>query len=281
MKARLVKMEDPGAVTGRVRLSEFYKEGLADGNLDDSVDYLRQLGALDESGSEPRVIIANYIAAPTNCIASSSFYAVCCMNECEGLLGHLEQQLASPEASSTEIARIVSNLPSSSLVAQRKLLPALLDRLGGIAAEHGGRVPLHGRLFGQWMHHAFPRECPYPHVAGSTNPQTPDEWMKENGGDGSATKEEMLVLVEKAKSGLALKANSMESAEIEEHSLPWDHEEELLFARPKATGGSLLTHLRNFVLFTAMMSAAFAMAWNTFGVAAVAMSCGKDEKFMV
>merc|ERR1719409_2666061 len=27
------------------------------------------------------------------------------------------------------------------------------------------------------MHHAFPRECPFPHVAGATAPRTPDEWM--------------------------------------------------------------------------------------------------------
>ena len=33
-----------------------------------------------------------------------------------------------------------------------------------VASHHGGKVPLHGRLFAQWLHHAFPRECPYPHV---------------------------------------------------------------------------------------------------------------------
>ncbi|OLP24478.1 hypothetical protein AK812_SmicGene48940, partial [Symbiodinium microadriaticum] len=25
--------------------------------------------------------------------------------------------------------------------------------------------PLHGRLFAQWMHYAFPHECPYPQIA--------------------------------------------------------------------------------------------------------------------
>ena len=28
-------------------------------------------------------------------------------------------------------------------------------------------VPLHGRLFAQWMHYAFPRHCPFPHVSGT------------------------------------------------------------------------------------------------------------------
>merc|ERR1719387_1760329 len=116
MKASLVKIEEQS--TGRVLLSDFYKPGM-DGQwqFQDSVPYLRQLGALDEADpNNPRVIIANYISSPTNCIASSSFYSVCCKDECEDLLGHIE-------------------------------------------AGHGGRIPLHGRLFSQWMHHAFPREC--------------------------------------------------------------------------------------------------------------------------
>ena len=104
MKDSLVKIEDSG--TGRVLLSDFYKPGL-DGQwqFQESVAYLRQLGALDESNpSRPSVIIANYLNSPTNCIASSSFYSVCCMDECEGLLGHLEQKIAAPEATSTHIA---------------------------------------------------------------------------------------------------------------------------------------------------------------------------------
>merc|ERR1719456_19070 len=92
IKSSLVKIEEPG--TGRVRLSDFYKRAV-DGQwqFQESVAYLRQLGALDESIPEkPRVIIANYITSPSNCIASSSFYSVCCMDECEGLLGHLERK---------------------------------------------------------------------------------------------------------------------------------------------------------------------------------------------
>merc|ERR1719345_686241 len=197
MKASLLKIEDPG--TGRVRLSEFYKPAL-DGHwqFQESAAYLRQLGALDETEPEkPRVIIANFLTSPSNCIASSSFYSVCCMDECEGLLSHLEQVIASPEATSTQIARIVSDLSSSSVVAPRKLSPALLGRLGEIAAEHGGSVPLHGRLFAQWMHHAFPRECPYPHVAGTINPQTPDEWLESTGGETTASTEEMKSHIDK------------------------------------------------------------------------------------
>merc|ERR1719301_464105 len=110
-------MEEPG--TGRVRLSEFYKPALGgQWQFQESVAYLRQLGALDETDAEkPRVIIANYISSASNCIASSNFYSVCCMDECESLLGHLEREIAAPEAPSSHVAKLVSELSSSSVVA--------------------------------------------------------------------------------------------------------------------------------------------------------------------
>merc|ERR1719395_175173 len=86
---------------------------------------------------------------------------------------------------------LVSELSSSSVAAPRKLSEVLRQRLDEIAEIHGGSVQLHGRLFAQWMHHAFPRECPYPHLSGSTNPQTPDEWLESTGEETTATEEEM------------------------------------------------------------------------------------------
>merc|ERR1719446_613140 len=219
MKDSLVKIEDSGS--GRVLLSDFYKPGL-DGQwqFQESASYLRALGALDETTpSRPSVIITNYLHSPSNCIASSSFYSVCCMDECEGLLGHLERSIAAPEASASRIAQVVSQLSSSSMTAPRPWSPSLLDRLEEIAATHGGTVPLHGRLFAQWMHHAFPRECPYPHVAGTINPQTPDQWLKESGQESTATNEEMLSFVKKAESAPFIPPSSEETSEVEEPAL--------------------------------------------------------------
>merc|ERR1719217_538245 len=135
-------MEEPG--TGRVPLADFYKPAV-DGHwqFQESLSYLRQLGAVDESSPDkPRVIIANYVSSPSNCIASSSFYTVCCMDECEGLLGHLERQIGAPEATSSRIAALVAGLSSSTVHAPRSLSANLLGRLGEIAAQHGGTVPL-------------------------------------------------------------------------------------------------------------------------------------------
>jgi len=272
MKENLVKIEDSG--TGRVLLADFYKPAIGgQWQFQESVAYLRQLGALDESNpSRPSVIIANYINSPTNCIASSSFYSVCCMDECEGLLGHLEQKIAAPEATSTRIAHLVSELSSSSVVAPRKLAPVLLDRLGEIAAGHGGSVPLHGRLFAQWMHHAFPRECSYPHLSGTTNPLTPDEWLESTGGETTATEEEMQIHVEQT---LAAPVQQGSNAA----SLPWSPEEELLVARPAMQSDHGIT--RNAIMFMAVGSIAFGMVRNALAPRAVTTKASGCEKYMV
>merc|ERR1719389_1442186 len=103
------------------------------------MDYLRQLGALDESEEgNPRIIVPNYLASPTNCLgASSGIYNVCCLDECTNLLA-------------------------------------------------------------QWMHHAYPRECVFPHVSGTTKPRAADVYMAETGLESSASKEEMLQHAKKA-----------------------------------------------------------------------------------
>merc|ERR1719498_2326148 len=191
MKQTLTKMEYRG--TGRVRLADFYKPAL-DGawTFQESASYLRALGALDESDpAQPSVMMVNYITSATNCIASSGFYSVCCKNECEGLLGHIEEKIGAPEASPATISALIENLPSQTISAPQKLSSSLLNRLNEIAAGHGGMVPLHGRLFAQWMHHVYPRECPYPHVSGTTDAMLPDVFMDESGSDPTATEEEM------------------------------------------------------------------------------------------
>jgi len=271
IKASLVTIEQPG--TGRVRLSDFYRPAM-DGQwqFQESVAYLRQLGALDESDpAKPSVIIANYISSPSNCIASSSFYSVCCMDECEGLLSHLEQKIAAPQATSTQIATLVSELSSSSVAAPRKLSPSLLERLGEIAAGHEGTVPLHGRLFAQWMHHAFPRECPYPHVSGTTNPQTPDEWLEATGEETTATDEEMTAHSEKA--------DSIYTDEVA--PLPWHPEEELLVTRNNLAGdSSTFVSMRSAVLLLIMVSIAYGVGSHSLAAPKAGIR-GKAEKYMV
>merc|ERR1719352_1271120 len=50
----------------------------------------------------------------------------------------------------------------------QNLTAQMVSKLHSVAAEHGGQVPLHGRLFSQWLHYAFPYECPYPQLTYET-----------------------------------------------------------------------------------------------------------------
>jgi len=246
MKTKLIGMGDGGI--GRIPLANFYKTSIDDDTFEfqESEGYLRELGALDDTDpSHPSVIIPNYIQSATNCIASESLYSVCCLNECEQLMSHLEKEIDAPDAEPSRIAAIVAGLPSSTVEAPRSLSTTLLGRLDEAAATHGGTVQLHGRLFGQWMHHAFPRECPYPHVAGVTNPQTPDEWMATKGQESFASKEEMRRYADIAK------PKTDEFRELHQ----WAAEEELLvpFAAKTDTGSRSKVW---FVFSVLMLSAA-------------------------
>merc|ERR1740121_1195959 len=91
-------------------------------------------------------------------------------------MGRLEREIASPRAPPARIADVVSRIHSGTLDAPRNLSESLLARLEEIAEFNEGTVPLHGRLFSQWMHHAYPRECPFPPMADAERPMTPDEW---------------------------------------------------------------------------------------------------------
>merc|ERR1719197_2049393 len=192
LKKTLLEMEDPG--TGRVPLTTFYKSALDNISWQfmESVPYLRQLGALDESDPEAKsVIIPNYVYSPANCVASSTFYSVCCIDECEALLGVVENGVGAPDATPKEISSVISKLPSDTVTAPRTLSSSLNSKLQEIATHHGGRVPLHGRLFAQWMHHAYPRECPYPHLSGTTKPLGAVQYVEETGEGAEITHDEI------------------------------------------------------------------------------------------
>jgi hypothetical protein len=172
LRTTLVGMRAPGNKAGRVTLPEFYRMGLhSHWGFNEKSDYLRALGALDETDpKQPMVIIPNYIGSRPNCLEASSLYAVCCRSGCEELLMELEEKIGKPTAAPARIIELVASLKTDTVTVPRQLAPELESRLKSIAEVHGGEVNLHGRLFAQWMHHAYPNECPYPHEAGTTNP---------------------------------------------------------------------------------------------------------------
>jgi len=139
--------------------------------------YLRELGALDESDpANPFVIIPNYNNGHSNCVGATPYHDVCCISECEALTEAIEKKFAAPAVAPQDLAALMATLGSSTVPADRELSSVLVQRLHAIAEVHDGLVPIYGRLFAQWMHHAYPRECAYPHLAGTTSPMNPAEW---------------------------------------------------------------------------------------------------------
>jgi len=173
IKTSLLALDDTGS--GRVRLPDFYganKEG--EWRFGESEEYLRELGALDETSTwrGKQVIVSNYMQAVSNCIVTRPHYLVCCINECEEMMGYIEEAIAAPVGLVDDVMRIAETLTNGD-DQKAKLDESLRGQLYKIAANHGGKVPLHGRLFAQWLHFAFPSECPFPHIAGNSAARTP------------------------------------------------------------------------------------------------------------
>jgi len=217
MKDDLMAMDEDGS--GRIPLSTFYvRSNKREYQFTESVEYLRQIGAIDDTWKrEPRVRIANYVTGPSNCIASSKFYSVCCLNECDTVLNELEASIRAPAATPERILALVSNLTSSSMLVPRAVSADLVGKLHGIAERNDGEVPLHGRLFAQWLHLAFPHECPWPYVSEDGSELSAHHWL---GGKAIATVEERANHVEQVVSSPSVEEEMTQVPE-------WSHEEVL------------------------------------------------------
>jgi hypothetical protein len=267
LKDWLVEVEDTSVGgAGRVRIADFYGRALNDGKwqFSETVDYLRQLGALDDSdAANPRVIIPNYISGPSNCVASSAYYSVCCLDECESILSQIEQNLGAPEASPRAITQLVSMIPSATMPSNRSLAPWLHQRLKEVADHHGGLVPLHGRLFAQWLHYAYPRECQFPHISGTVNPMRPEDILSaENStGDQISASEDLMKSVVEAAPPRKHRVPGSEACASEESAM-WSLHEELVVWRPaqdRSMNGRLGSYGRGLAFVGVVMSLCIVM----------------------
>jgi len=218
IKKALVDMDTSG--TGRVLLKDFYGFNLdGDWRFGESESYLRELGALDDfSRLGPQVVIPNYMQAASNCIVSNPNYNVCCMNECEDILGDIEVAVGAPTATVDQILRLVGNM-SSLDDRPIRVDTGYASQLQSIAEVHNGKVPLHGRLFAQWLHYMFPHECAFPHRSGTVRALSPAE----RGDDSLASMDE----VERHASANITYEEFAANAELDAMS-QWAEDEELL-----------------------------------------------------
>lgn len=241
LKDQLLKMESTKA--GRVRMTDFYKAGTSGAfDFSERIEYLRILGVIDESdAAEPYLIVPNYLASRSNCLKSSSLYAVCCRNECEEAMGTIEAKFQSPEADPQQIIDLVSSISTKTITAPRKLKDSMVKRLKTVASANEGKVPIHGRMFAQWMHHAFPRECPYPQASGASAPVSADEWLAASGQERARKTTEQLQMVVDSHSRVSpMGAEARAFHDLEENDLPWDEMEELLVPIVKRKYGQQL-----------------------------------------
>jgi len=282
---RLLRIEEANG-TGRVRLVDFYNTFLNEGawQFQESAEFLRQLGVLDESDpSSTRLVIPNYLNMQANCANVSSFYDLCCIDTCEDLLRHLESRIKAPHATPEQILSLVSALPSVHVPGNRKLPAALVTKLHEVAEHHGGQVPLHGRLFAQWMHFAYPRDCPYPQVSGATKLMTHHEWFIETGVPSFATRDEMKSYVASANSshsaGYPVASDGQSEDEGMCSSALWSPEEELVDAvsgKPPPPPPSIWPSLQaacRLCAFLAVLASAFVVMWGLVQEA-FAITCG-------
>jgi len=270
MRSHLMTMDPQG--TGRVPLSRFYAASTdAVYRFGESEAYLRQLGALDETSrwQGKQVIIANYLQAASNCIVSSPFYRVCCSNPCEGILGDIESAVGAPAATAERIMAVVGNVtaPAKHDDGAPALDADLAEQLVLVGERYGGEVPLHGRLFAQWLHRVFPQDCPVPYTASAASGVTP----KEFGANYEATPEEMQRHIAAAATDSTCSAgNGTENRSSSDDGLDgwasqWSLEDELIVEYPAARRSSPRAAL--------VLGGLFSMA--SFG--AIAISRGRQD----
>jgi len=173
---------------GRVRLRDFYAGNVHGSNwqFSESPVYLRMLGILDESQQDvPRVIVPNYVQGPNNCLASSKYYTQCCLNKCSRHLSSLERAIGASETSPELLwAAVAAVLPNPEPPASM-----LWERLRNIAVS--GKVALHGPLFAEWLHRAYPRDCPAPPKPRGPTQEEPLEYLARTGQGSDISKEDM------------------------------------------------------------------------------------------
>jgi len=168
--------------SGRVPLSDFFHIAINEPShlIPDSVHMLRANGALDEAdASNPKIITPNYMASPSNCISHSSLFSICCPDGCLQLLSHIEAAVGK-DASAEELVSFMEDAPVQLTGLSDGFVPLqLVRKLRDMTSFNGGRVPLHGEAFAQWLHVVTPQTCVLPQ--GRTTIPSKEALNAENG----------------------------------------------------------------------------------------------------
>jgi len=122
---RNVIMELEESDTGRLLLSHFYKAQVSGAlppsfQFTESIDFLYQLGALDDPDSRrPFVILPKYTGAQTNCVASLNFCKSDALTSAIAYFGDIERHGTALTARPAQVIQLFSNLSSDTVDAPR------------------------------------------------------------------------------------------------------------------------------------------------------------------
>jgi len=162
-------------------------------------------------------------------------------------MAHLENTIGAPEAAPEQIVTALASISTSTVSSERVLPQKVQLRLELLAERNAGKVPLYGRLFAQWLHFAFPRECPYPHTSGSTNPLTSDDYQK-------ATSEKAILRVEEMHDYIGSVAPVAENEGSDDLLQRWSDEEEIFFVPTEAPRSFTGTLIRGMLVMAGVAS---------------------------
>eukprot|EP00746_Dinoflagellata_sp_MGD_P005525 gnl/MRDRNA2_/MRDRNA2_110699_c0_seq1.p1 gnl/MRDRNA2_/MRDRNA2_110699_c0~~gnl/MRDRNA2_/MRDRNA2_110699_c0_seq1.p1 ORF type:complete len:571 (+),score=82.12 gnl/MRDRNA2_/MRDRNA2_110699_c0_seq1:94-1806(+) len=267
IKSALYEKDKSGS--GSLTARSFYHSLGGDWHFTETPEYLRSMGVIDDSQPHlgPQVMVANYIAAPNNCVITASQYSVCCIPECEGILKYFESQIQGPVASPAQILAAATTVPVPTIHSGVSLDPGspVSEALEQVAGIHGGVVPLHGRLFSQWLHYVFPSECKYPHPSGVFGALSPAEWFNQTGLSPDIDSKTPLDFPEIARTGDIKQGKNMSQWTLVEelYAGPLENQEATEFPfGPLATGigGGGLTFGVVFMLYTTILCHGFSCA---------------------
>merc|ERR1719193_553944 len=253
-----LKEKPQGEGSPKTKARKKKKKRTAMFGYDETMEHLKAIGALDDaSGRHPQVRIPNYMHGPLNCGQYSSTMAPCCLNECELIMKDIENHVRDPLAAPEDLISLVTNVSTSSVDSPRHLPSGLAQRLHTIAAKNSGQVLLHGRLFAEWLHLAFPNECPFPHLLEDGAMRSVSHWRSADVQDRQLLSEE-----DKAEQHRLINASEDELHAGPEDfgARPWVEEETLHVVVPRNQRGSFIAGGARVLLLLAMGVVLFRIA---------------------
>merc|ERR1719215_1544602 len=146
------------------------------------------------------------------------------MNDCENIINEVERRVNMPTATPRRLAAILGELPATAAAEAVRPSEALVARLEASAAASGGQVYLHGRLFAQFLHHAYPLECPYPHA---TRASTLDaaEWIHHSARASIVSSDAVEAYLLEGEAAGGPESGARAAALLQNGELPWTDDE--------------------------------------------------------